>query len=99
MCGMGEQPVEAEGGTPPWCAAGEVREIIDADALIAAGEVPLVRAMRGARRLQRGERLEIAVSFEPVPLVEALREKGYRTFTRRSGKGRFTVIGATVDAG
>jgi hypothetical protein len=64
---------------------------IDADALLAAGEVPLKPIFDAAAGLAPGERLQVLVSFRPVPLMERLAERGYQCEVASSG-GRLLLV-------
>lgn len=85
----------AEAGEPPaWLDPSRVTRRIDADAMLAAGQVPLTAAFEAARALQPGEILEITASFRPVPLVENLEKQGYRCFLRAASPDRFHLYAA-----
>ena len=79
---------------PAWIDASKVAVIIDADALLETGEVPIGRVAQAARSLG-GDRVVLVTStFRPVPLIEALEQQGFRAFLRQAGPDRFeTFIG------
>jgi len=52
--------------------------IIDADALLEAGHVPVGPVFEAAHALSPGEQLHVLVSFPPVPLIERLEGEGFR---------------------
>jgi hypothetical protein len=89
---------DASGGsapqTPPeWLDRGRVTDVLDAEALLDAGEVPLTRVGARARALGPGELLRIDSGFRPVPLLEALAKQGYRCFVRENAPpGRFETF-------
>jgi hypothetical protein len=75
----------AAAGTPgvgtdasAWTTTGAGGEVIDADALLGAGAVPLKPIFDAAGRLQPGQVLRVLVSFRPLPLIERLESHGYR---------------------
>jgi hypothetical protein len=76
------QAALTEGPPPAWFDPARVVTRIDADALLAAGQVPLTAAFAAARALKPGEILEVTASFRPVPLVENLTKQRYRCFLR-----------------
>ncbi len=96
-------PDRSPAGLPPCHAAsaasGRVHDpmarVIDADALLEAGEAPIRPVFDAARALPPGEVLTILVSFQPVPLVEKLRAQGYRcdVGTAADGRVRISVTG------
>ncbi len=91
----GETAAEGAGdvSTPPeWLGAGRVASILDADALLDAGEVPLGRVNQQAQALGAGELLRVDSGFRPVPLVEALAKQGYRCYVRERAPGRFETF-------
>ena len=80
--GGGGQAALTEDHPPAWLDPAHVVRSIDADALLAAGQVPLTAAFAAARALKPGEILEVTASFRPVPLVENLTKQRYRCFLR-----------------
>jgi hypothetical protein len=51
--------------------------VIDADAMLEAGEVPLKAIFDAAGRLAAGDMLTVWISFRPVPLMERLANHGF----------------------
>jgi hypothetical protein len=91
---------DASGGSAPqappqWLDRGRVTEVLDAEALLDAGEVPLTRVGARARALGPGELLRIDSGFRPIPLLEALGKQGYRCFERELANGRFETFVAS----
>jgi Domain of unknown function (DUF1858)/Uncharacterized conserved protein (DUF2249) len=85
--GMGAEAFAAD--EPAWISSHRVWRVIDADALLAAEQVPLPAAMAAAASLGPGELLRVDVAFRPVPLVEALQERGFRCWVKQVGPARF----------
>jgi hypothetical protein len=79
-------------GTARAPAADGPRRVVDADALLAAGEVPLKAIFDTAMALECGEQLEVLVSFRPVPLLDRLEDHGFRCDVGRSDDGRVLVL-------
>mgnify|MGYP005811518219 CR=1 FL=1 len=52
---------------------------IDADDLLAKGEVPLPRVHQAVREIPAGVLLCVKSAFRPAPLLEALHKAGHRT--------------------
>jgi len=74
---------------PDWVDAGRLRRVVDADALLASGRVPLPAVADEARALGPGELLRVDAAFRPVPLVDALGKQGFRCWVREAGPDRF----------
>jgi len=82
---------------PAWVDAKNVRETIDADALLDAGVVPLARVLTRARELKGSDLLRVDSSFRPAPLTEKLHESGFRCHVHAVDSERFeTYIGARM---
>jgi hypothetical protein len=88
----GDEP--AEFGTlphaaplPDWLREVKVKATINADELLAAGEIPLTQAQRKLQGLQEGEILCILSSFRPAPLIEALGRSGLQTWVVQGPPG------------
>jgi len=77
---------------PPWVETSAVRETIDADAVLAAGESPLAGVTRHVRALEPGTMVRVVSSFRPVPLIETLQAQGYHTYLRPVGPDRFETF-------
>jgi hypothetical protein len=77
---------------PAWVDAGRVRGVVDADALLKQGRVPLPVVADVARALGAGELLRVDAAFRPVPLVEALAKQGFRCWVREAGPDRFEAF-------
>ena len=73
-----------EATAPDWIASGAVHEL-DADALLAAGAVPIGKVSEVLSAMQSGEVLVIRSSFQVAPLLDAMRDKGHDVFSRRVG--------------
>jgi hypothetical protein len=80
-------PVDA---TPPdWFEAEKVRVRIDADELLAQGEVPLPRINQAVASLAAGTLLCVKSAFRPAPLLEALHKAGHRTYVTQTSSDAF----------
>ena len=84
---------DAGGPAPDWLDESKTRVTIDADQLLAAGEVPLPRVHQAVGQLVPGELLCVVSSFNPAPLLEVLARAGHRTYIRQvSPEGFRTYI-------
>jgi hypothetical protein len=77
---------------PPWLDPSRVVAVLDADALLDAGQVPLGAVNEQAGRLAPGDLLRLESSFRPVPLLDALATQGYGCFVRQAPDGRFETF-------
>jgi hypothetical protein len=92
----GAEPAEA--GKPDWAKNGKVVKKIDADGMLAEGVHPLNLVMETAGTLKEGETIRLDSSFPPIPLTDALSQKGYATFTGIVSTGGYeTYIGTKLD--
>ncbi len=91
-----DEPASASGltaeATPPpaWFAEDRVRVTLDADRLLAAGEMPLRRIQQALREGSPGDLIRLVSSFRPAPLLDALEGK-HLTWVRQAETGRFEV--------
>lgn len=74
---------------PAWVDAGRLRGVVDADALLKQGRVPLPAVADEARALGAGELLRVDAAFRPIPLVDALGKQGFRCWVHEAGPDRF----------
>lgn len=74
---------------PDWVEGGRVCRVVDADALLADGRVPLPVVTEQARTLGPGELLRVDAGFRPAPLVDALEKQGFRCWVREADSDRF----------
>jgi len=77
-----DESASAETTPPDWFDPRKISPTVDADALLADGRTPLSEILDQARALEEGAILRVAVSFRPLPLIDALEKQGYRTFLR-----------------
>jgi hypothetical protein len=75
--------------TPPWVAAGELRQTIDADKMLETGEHPLNLVMKLLSEFNSGALIRIESSFPPIPLVEAAQRKGHLAWTGLRADGQY----------
>jgi hypothetical protein len=85
--GQNEMAGEADGNmylvpvAPDWFDASKIARHFDATPVINAGASPLQEINSLARNLQPGEMLEVSTPFVPAPVIDMLREKGFRAFS------------------
>jgi len=64
---------------PDWLDEQKVRATINADDLLAAGQVPLSRVNSALQELESKDLLKVVSSFPPAPLIEAVERAGHKT--------------------
>jgi hypothetical protein len=85
--GQNEIDAETDGNSylvsefPEWFDASRITRRFDATPFINAGTSPLQEITSLAKDLQPGEYLEVSSPFVPAPVIDMLREKGFRTFS------------------
>lgn len=90
--GCARLQVDRDADTPPdWLDPARVRRVIDADALLAEGAVPLTVVFLAVRELGPEDILEVTVSFRPIPLVESLQKQRYRCHLAASAPDRYDL--------
>ena len=92
VAGASAAPAEAAGppdARPAWLREELVRVTIDAEKLLAAGEVPLPRVQRALQEIEVGQLVKLVSSFRPAPLLEAVERGGHRTCVLEAAPGIF----------
>jgi hypothetical protein len=77
-------PEESAKERPGWFDIQQVVERLDARPLIEAGEQPLARVLQGLEKLCAGQIYELVTPFEPAPLIDTAKSKGFTTWTTLS---------------
>jgi hypothetical protein len=77
---------------PSWVDAGRLAAVVDADALLAAGQLPLAPATRAALALAPGELLRVDSGFRPAPLIEALVRQGFECWVGETQPQHFQTF-------
>lgn len=83
------EPAAVDAVAPDWYDEGKVRAAIDADDLLAKGEVPLPRIHQAIAELPPGALLRVKSAFRPAPLLEALHKAGHRTYVTKADANAF----------
>lgn len=92
VCSPG--PVGAQGSVPrpPWIDEGKIRRRIDADRVLAAGEVPLEKVEADLEAVAPGEIVCLESGFRPDPLLEHLQGEGHGAWVDEVTPGRFRMF-------
>jgi Domain of unknown function (DUF1858)/Uncharacterized conserved protein (DUF2249) len=83
------EPAVVDGVAPAWFDEAKVEATIDADELLAKGEVPLPRVHQAVQGLPAGSLLRVKSAFRPAPLLEALHKAGHRTYVTKASPDAF----------
>jgi len=85
--GVSETPTASPAVAPPWLQATERAVVIDVRPILDRGEHPMPEVMRAAQALGPSDMLDLIAPFEPAPIIEILRGKGFDTWTERRSSG------------
>ena len=66
---------------PDWISSGEIAVSIDARPMLDKGEHPIDLVLKKIENLNENQILELFTPFQPQPLIDLLRSKGYQTWT------------------
>jgi hypothetical protein len=83
------EPAAVDSVAPEWFDEAKVALRIDADDLLAKGEVPLPRVHQAVREVPAGALLCVRSAFRPAPLLEALHKAGHRTYVTKAAPDAF----------
>lgn len=76
-------PTDPLGPEPPWVGSATVAQELDVRPFQQRGEEPFSAIMAAVREVPRGQVLLLRNTFEPAPLYEVLRQRGFEHYTRR----------------
>ena len=80
------------GDAPSWLEEKkEPSAELDADALLADGKTPVAEASVALAHMKPGDLLLVKATFEPAPLVDAMRDKGHDVFADCKGEEDWDV--------
>jgi hypothetical protein len=82
-------PEAVDAVAPDWFDREKVAFTVDADDLLAKGEVPLPRINRAVSELPSGALLCVKSAFRPAPLLETLHKAGHRTYVTKASADTF----------
>ena len=77
---------EAAEERPSWLNGAEPAVTLDADAMLASAQTPVREVQDRLGSLSPGQLLRLDASFQPVPLMDALRRKGYEVHAEPDGE-------------
>ncbi len=70
---------------PDWFDNIRIIQQFDASPIINAGSSPMAEILALAKELQQGEILEIKTPFVPAPIIDMLKNKGFKSFSLPKG--------------
>lgn len=85
----GVSAVSAGGEPPDWVKAESIEKTFDARSMIEAGEQPLTAVMHDLSRLPDGAVYELITPFEPAPLIDRAKEKGFAVYAAARSASEF----------
>lgn len=91
-------PEPASDAEPDWFCECCTKETIDADAILAKGEVPIGQIVKSAKALGENDILKITVDFRPLPMIDMLEKQGFQTYCQQTptdGYALFVTPGKT----
>jgi hypothetical protein len=74
---------------PLWFDEKRIVETMDGRPMIEAGERPLDSVMSALGRLSKGEILELTTPFEPAPLIDMAKHKGFEVWSNEESSEVF----------
>ena len=80
-----------EGGELPMTSPNNNILTVDVREDIRQGKEPCEKIMAAAARLEPGDTLLLINSFEPLPLYNAMEQKGFSHRTERTGDGNWKI--------
>lgn len=72
---------DAQVSKPEWVDLSKISQSFDARALIEAGEQPMARVMADLKQLTDSDLYELITPFEPAPLIDLARAKGFEVWS------------------
>ena len=70
---------------PGWFSSGKISFSYDASPVINSGGSPMKEILQKADSLKSGEIFHFITPFVPAPIIDMLKEKGFRVFCTRKG--------------
>ncbi len=77
---------------PDWYDDSKINIRFDASPVINSGGSPLKEILSKANNLQAGEILEVTTPFIPAPVIDMLKERGFRVFSMQKENGMVNYV-------
>lgn len=78
---------------PDWFDATRIAQRFDASSIINAGGSPMTEILSLSQKLQPDEILELKTPFVPAPIIDMLRDKGFKSFSLQNGEETLNYFG------
>ena len=82
----------ALGPEPPWVGSATIAQELDVRPFQQRGEEPFSAIMAAIRTIPKGQVLLLRNTFEPVPLYEVLRQRGFEHWTRELAENEWEIL-------
>ena len=91
---VGQAQLADEGSTgdsdgPEWLKNGKVVRILDARPMLEKGKHPVETVMQELGKLKEGQVYQLITPFLPGPLIDMVKSRGFRTWSRQEGPDLF----------
>ncbi|WP_108822292.1 DUF1858 domain-containing protein [Dysgonomonas sp. Marseille-P4361] len=87
--GLSTYNLESKGGDeddqkepPAWFDRESIKTIFDVRPIIESGKSPMQEILKLSSGLNRVEILQLITSFKPVPIIDILKQKGFKIWTK-----------------
>jgi hypothetical protein len=80
---------EHSANKPEWLVAEKIKVRFDATEMIASGGHPLTKVMQDLKDWKSGDIYELTTPFLPAPLLDKVKEKGFRIWSNEIEPGTF----------
>ena len=74
---------------PDWLKSGKVVRVLDARPMLEAGRHPVETVMQELGKLREGQVYELITPFLPGPLIDMVKSRGFRTWSRQEAPDLF----------
>lgn len=74
---------------PFWFDTSRIVQNLDARPMLDRGEQPLNKVFADCKDLKVGDIYELITPFLPAPLIDAVKDKSYLTWSKKEGDGVF----------
>lgn len=82
----GEPCPADDAAEPPWLAGATPSATVEAEAILAAGKTPVAVFVERLTLALPGEIVLLVAPFNPAPLIDAVKAKGYEVYARHAGE-------------
>ncbi len=80
---------ETAGEGPDWLQNGKIVRILDARPMLEKGKHPVETVMKELDKLKEGQVYQLITPFLPGPLIDMVKSRGFRTYSRQEAPDLF----------